>query len=160
MARQSVHAAIFSHIISEEVTKWSNQLWKASEPVPHGTDAPVSLVAFHWMSYSDMSRGTTLGSCLYSPNKENYISVRYGIHIAGCFYLRTSIVGRLVLVTISPLNNTPLCPCPRITLTDARIFPFTAFELKVPTSVSLLSRVVLDGRDWLYATEYSQRAEY
>ena len=102
----------------------------------------------------------TSGSCKYSSKEEHSGSVRSGMHIAGCFYLRTSIAGHPVLVSTSPGNNTPLCPCHRIPLATASIFPLTTFEFKVIVSVSSLSWVVLVGRGWLSSKVSAQRSSY
>ena len=65
-----------------------------------------------------------------------YEYVRSGMLIAGCFSLRTSMNGRLILVYVSPGNNIPLLPCSCITLTAVWILQLTTFELKVLAFVS------------------------
>ena len=99
-----------------------------------------------------------MGYCLYSSKEEHYIFVKSRICITGCFSLRTSMTSRTVLVFVSPGNNTPIFPCPLIPLTTAQILQLTTFELKVLTSVSSLSLVVLAICDCLSATVSAQRA--
>ena len=86
--------------------------------------------------------------------------MRSGIHITGCFSLRTSMTGRPVLLSTSTSNNTSLCPCPQIPLTAAHILPLTTFDLKVLYSVSSLSWVVCVGQDRFSATVSEQRLAY
>ena len=101
-----------------------------------------------------------MGYCLYSSKEDNSSSSRSGIHIAGSFYLRTSMTGHLLLVSTTPRNNTPPCQCPWIHLKAARIMPLTIFVLKVLASVSSLSRVVCVGQDQLSSMISKYKAEY
>ena len=107
-----------------------------------------------------MHRGTTSGSFSYSSKEEHSGSIKYRMHIAGCFSLRTSMTSRPDLVSVSHGNKTQLCPCSLIPLTDAWILQFKTFELKFLASVSLLSLVFLPDHDCLSATVSSNRAAY
>ena len=80
--------------------------------------------------------------------------------IAECFFLRTSMNGCLVLVSVSPGNNNSLCPCPQIPLTATRILLLKTVELKVLASVYSLYRVILVVSNWLSTTVSAQRATY
>ena len=121
---------------------------------------PVSQVSTHWTSSYDMSRGMMSGSCSYSSKEDQSGSVRSGMRITRCFYLRTSMTDCPVLVYASPRNNTPLFPCPWIPLTAAHILPLTTFELRVLAYVSSLYWVVIVGCNWLSTTVSAQKSAY
>ena len=109
-------------------------------------------------SSSGMFKGTNSWSSSYSSKEEHSGSARSGVRIAGCLYLRTSMTGRPVLESVSTGNNTPICPCPMIILTAARILLLTNFELKVLASVYSFPRIVLVGQDRISTTVSKQRA--
>ena len=67
-------------------------------------------------------------------------------------------IGRPVLESKSPGNNTSLCPCLLMPCTAALILPLTTFDLKSLAAVSSLSLVPHSGWYRLSATVSKQRA--
>ena len=63
---------------------------------------PKSCVATHSINSSEMSRGTTSGSSLYSLKEVQAGLDKSGVHRVGCFYLIIPMTSRPVLESESP----------------------------------------------------------